>query len=514
MTSIANGRSRWLAFTVLCSVQLMVIIDTSIVNIALRSIKTDLGFSDSALSWVVNAYTIAFGGLLLVSGRLGDLIGRKRMFLAGIVVFTVASTLCGLAQNQEMLIIARFVQGAGAAMAAAVVMGIVITIFREPQQLGKAIAAFSFIAAAGGSVGVLAGGLLTDSISWHWVFFINVPIGIAAVVFGIPLIESDRGLGFDKGVDLIGGALVTAGLMLGVYTIVKVTDYGWGSAHTLGLGAVSAVLLALFVVRQAMASDPLVPLRLFRSRNMSGANIVQLLLVAGMFGFNFLGALYLQLVLNYSPTVASFAFLPVALVLAVVSLGMSARLNTRYGPRNVLLVGLLFIAAALALAARAPVQADYVIDVLPMAVLLGLGAGLAMPAVMALAMSGATPQDAGLVSGVASTSGMVGGALGLAVLTAISSARTQTEVTDGVDPKSALNSGFHLAFGVSAALVVAAVIIGFFVLESTPPQQGLPGGPPPGEGEEAPEAVAGAEESSADALPEGASVDAADEVRS
>nr|QRV62356.1 drug resistance transporter [Verrucosispora sp.] len=474
------ARSRWLAFGVLCSVQLMVIIDTSIVNVALKSIQEDLGFSQADLAWVVNAYTISFGGLLLLSGRLGDVFGRKRVFMTGLIVFTVASMLCGVANSQEMLIAARFLQGGGAAMAAAVVMGIVITIFREDRERGQAIAAFSFVAAAGGSIGVLAGGILTEGISWHWVFFINAPIGALAVALAVPLIISDRGLGVKAGADLLGAFLVTAGLMLGVYTIVKVGEYGWGSSHTLGLGALSVALLAGFVIRQKRAANPLVPLSLFRSRIVSGANLVQVTMTIGLFGFNFLGALYLQRVLGYTPVGASFAFLPIAVVLAVVSLGLSARLNVRFGPRNVLLAGLALIAAALLLAARAPVNAEYLVDVLPMAVFLGAGAGLAMPAVMTLAMSTATPQTAGVASGLASTSGMAGGTIGLAVLATVADVRARNLVGEGTDPIGALNDGFHLAFATSAVVLVIGIVLALVMLRSAPAPQGPPG-PPPGE---------------------------------
>lgn len=466
MSAIARstGRKRWLAFAVLCSVQLMVIIDTSIVAVALRSIQHDLGFSQAGLAWVVNAYTIAFGGLLLLSGRLGDLIGRKRIFLTGLIVFTAASMLCGVSASQEMLIAGRFLQGAGAAMAAAVVMGIVITVFREPRDQAKAIAAFSFVGSAGGSLGVLAGGVLTEGISWHWVFFINAPVGVLAVVLAVPLIEPDVGLGLRAGADVVGALLVTSGVMLGAYAILGVGDHGWGSAHTLGSGTLAVVLLAGFVVRQATATRPLLPLRIFRSRNLVGANLVQILMVSGMFGFNFLGALYLQLVLGYSPVEASFAFLPIAVVLAVVSLGFAARLSTRFGPRAVLLAGLGLIVAALALAARAPVDANYLVDVLPIAVLLGAGSGLAMPTVMMLAMSIATPADAGTASGLAGTSGTIGSALGLAVMASVAASRTSALLADGQPATSALTGGYHLAFGVAATVVLGAAILAATVL--------------------------------------------------
>ncbi|MDX3397707.1 MULTISPECIES: MFS transporter [Streptomyces] len=470
-----SSRRRWLAFGVLCSVQLMILIDTSIVSVALRTIQEDLRFSQSSLAWTTNAYTIAFGGLLLLSGRLGDLMGRKRMFLAGVVLFTAASFLCGVSQTQGLLITGRLLQGVGAAMAAAVVMGIVIMLFRDPADIAKAIGAFSFVAAAGGSIGVLAGGVLTESISWHWIFFINVPIGIAATVFAIPLLDDDRGPGLREGADWLGAGLVTGGLMLGVYTMVKVPEHGWSSAHTLGFGALSTVLLGAFVARQAATANPLMPLRIFKSRNLSGANLVQLLLTAGMFGFNFLSALYLQQVLGYGPLKAGFASLPVAVVLAVVSLALSPRVNLRFGSRNVLLAGLLLIAGALVLAGRAPVEAEYWIDVLPMMVLLGGGAGLSMPAVMTLAMSGATPQDAGLVSALAGTTGMVGGSLGLAVWTALAAGRTTDLLADGRAPLEALNGGFHYVFYLSAGVVVVSAVVAFLMLR-TPV---APAGPPP-----------------------------------
>ncbi|EWM18665.1 MFS transporter [Kutzneria sp. 744] len=469
-----TARARWLAFGVLCSVQLMVIIDTSIVNVALPSIQAELGFTQSGLGWITNAYTIAFGGLLLLSGRLGDLVGRKRMFIAGLGVFTLSSLLCGVSRSQVMLVAGRFLQGAGAAMAAAVVMGIVITLFTDPRELGKAIAAFSFVGAAGGSLGVLAGGFLTQGVNWHWVFFVNVPIGIAAALFAVPLVKGDKGLGLAEGVDIPGSVLVTAGLMLGVHTIVEVPVYGWISLPTLGFGGIAALLLAGFVVRQATAAKPLVPPTLFRSRNLTGANVVQLLMVAGLFSFNFLGALYLQEVLGYKPIEASLAFLPLALTLAVVSLGLSTRFTMKFGPRTALLSGLALIVLALLLAARAPVQADYLVDVLPMALLLGAGAGLTMPAVMALAMSVATPTDAGLASGVAGTSGQIGGALGLAVFAALASGRTEDLTAAGASPLDALNGGFHLAFLVSAGVVALGLVVGATVLRDAP----MPAGPP------------------------------------
>ncbi|MQA27987.1 MAG: MFS transporter, partial [Micromonosporaceae bacterium] len=334
----------------------MIILDGTIVNVALPTIQRDLGFSQSSLAWVVNAYLIAFGGLLLLAGRLGDLIGRRRVFLTGLAVFTAASLLCGVANSQELLIAARFLQGAGGAMASSVILGMIVTMFPEPGERARAIGVYSFVASAGASIGLLAGGVLTQAISWHWIFFVNVPIGIAAAVLAVRLIEPDRGIGLAEGADVAGALLVTSALMLGVYTIVKAADHGWASAHTLGLGAVSIALFTGFVARQATAAKPLLPLRLLRSRNVSGANLIQILMVAGMFGMFFLGALYLQRVLGYDAVQIGMSYLPVSIGIGVFSLGLAPRLTMRFGARRVLASGLASMAAGLALFARVPVD--------------------------------------------------------------------------------------------------------------------------------------------------------------
>lgn len=458
------GNSRWPAFGVLTTAQFMIILDTSIIGVALPSIQRGLGFSQSGLAWVVNAYMIAFGGLLLLSGRLGDLIGRKRIFVAGLLAFTAASLLCGAAVSQGMLVAARFAQGIGGAMAAAVVLGISMMIFPEPREQAKALGIVGFVTAAGGMVGGVAGGLLIDAASWHWIFFVNVPVGIAAATLAVRLIPADRGLGLGAGADAVGAVLASAGLMLFVYTIVKVPDDGWGSAHTLGLGAAAVALLAAFAVRQAMAREPLLPLRVFRSRNLSAANLCQVLMVAPMFGFSFLSVLYLQRVLGYSPAATGLAGLPMAAMLAAVSLGLSARLVTRLGLRPTLLTGLALIAAGLALFARVPVHGHYVVDVLPVMLLIGGGAGLAMPALMGLAMSSAAPGDAGLVSGLFATAAQVGGALGLAVLATLATARTDLLLAGGQATAPALTGGYHLAFGISAAITGSGILLAATVL--------------------------------------------------
>src|SRR5215213_2977650 len=322
-----TDKRRWISLYVLCMGMLMIVLDATVVNVALPSIQSDLGFTQSGLAWVVNAYLISFGGLLLLAGRIGDLASRKGMFLVGLAVFTVASLLCGLAQSQVLLVAARFVQGAGGAMTSAVILGMIVTMFPEPREQAKAIGVFAFVASAGGAVGLLVGGVLTQSISWHWIFFVNVPIGIATAVLAGRLIDRDKGIGFGDGADVSGAVLITGSLMLGVYTIVNpAAEYGWGSGRTLSIGARSLVLLAAFVAREASARNPLVPLRIFRSRNVAGANIVQVLSVAGMFGMFFLGALYLQRILGYDALQTGLAFLPVTILMGTLSVRYTDRL--------------------------------------------------------------------------------------------------------------------------------------------------------------------------------------------
>ncbi|PZR67973.1 MAG: MFS transporter [Solirubrobacterales bacterium] len=465
-SSPMTDRNRWIALYVLCVGMLMIVLDVTVVNVALPSIQNDLGFSQSSLAWVVNAYLISFGGLLLLAGRFGDLIGRKSIFLAGLGVFTAASLLCGLAHGQELLVAARFVQGIGGAMTSAVILGMIVTMFPEPREQAKAIGVYGFVASAGGSVGLLAGGILTQAINWHWIFFLNIPIGIVTAVLAMRLLEGDEGIGLGEGADIPGAILITSSLMLGVYTIVKpAADYGWGSDRALGLGAVSLALLVAFVAREARASTPLIPLRIFRSRNVSGANVVQPLLVAGMFGLFFLGALYLQRVLGYGALQTGLAFLPTTIVMGLLSLRYSERLIMRFGARRTLLPGLLLIAAGLALFARAPVHGSYALHVLPVLILLGVGVGTSFPALMTLAMSGATQEDAGLASGLVNTSAQVGGALGLAVLATLSTTRSNHLLQGGARRASALTGGYHLAFLIGAALVLAAVVVAVTVLQ-------------------------------------------------
>jgi EmrB/QacA subfamily drug resistance transporter len=459
-----SDRKRWMALYVLCAGMLMIVLDATIVNVALPSIQDDLGFSQSSLAWVVNAYLIAFGGLLLLAGRIGDLVGQRRIFLIGLAIFTVASVLCAVAQSQGVLIGARFVQGVGGALTSAVILGMIVTMFPEPQEQAKAIGLYTFVAVAGGSIGLLAGGALTEAINWHWIFFVNVPVGIATGLLALRLVDGGSGIGLRGGADLRGAALLTSGLMLGVYTILETGEQGWGSLHTLGLGGVSIALLAAFLERQARIPNPLMPLRLFRSRAVAGANAIQALLVVGLFGMFFLGALYLQRILGYDPLEVGLAFLPSTLVMGTMSFRYSARLNTRYGPRATLLPSMGLIAAGLLLFARTPIDATYVVDILPPMVLLGLGAGLGFPSLMMLAMSGATPSDAGLASGLVNTSVQVGGALGLAVLATLATDRTNGLLADGASSAAALNSGYHLAYLIGVGMILLAMAVAVAVL--------------------------------------------------
>jgi EmrB/QacA subfamily drug resistance transporter len=461
----AGDEQRWVALYVLCVGMLMIVLDVTVVNVALPSIQSDLRFSTSSLAWVVNAYLISFGGLLLLAGRFGDLIGRRRVFLAGIGLFTTASLACGLADSQSALIVARFVQGIGGAMTSAVILGMIVTMFPEPREQAKAIGVYAFVASAGGSVGLLAGGVITQSIDWHWIFFVNIPIGIATAVLAARLLEHDAGIGLDEGADVPGAALITAALMLGVYTIVKpAAEDGWGAGRTLVLGGVSLALLLGFLAREATARKPLVPLRIFRSRNVASANVIQVLSVAGMFGVFFLGALYLRRVLGYDALEIGLAFLPVSVTMGTLSIRYSERLITRFGARNLLAPGLVLIMLALVLLTQAPVRGNYLAHVLPSMLLLGLGAGVCFPALMNVAMSGAAPQDAGLASGLVNTTAQVGGALGLAVLATLSTSRSGHLMEQGRSTAAALTGGYHLAFWIAAALTAAAIAVVPFVL--------------------------------------------------
>jgi len=464
-----TDRKRWIALYVLCAGVLMIVIDATIVNVALPSIQDDLGFSQSNLAWVVNAYLIAFGGLLLLAGRMGDLIGQRRIFLIGLGVFTAASLLCAVAQSQDLLIAARFVQGVGGALTSAVILGMIVTMFPEPREQAKAIGVYGFVASAGGSIGLLAGGALTQAINWHWIFFVNLPIGVATAILAVRLVEDHKGIGLKAGADVPGAVLLTSGLMLGVDTVLEVGDQGWGSATTLAMAGVALALISAFIARQARISTPLMPLRLFRSRNVTGANVVIALLVIGMFGMFFLGALYLQGILGYDALEVGLTFLPSTIVMGAMSLRFSGPLTMRFGPKTTLVASLASIGIGLLLFARTPVDGTYVTDIMPAMILIGLGAGLGFPSLMTLSMSGATPSDSGLASGLVNTSVQVGGAFGLAILATLATERANGLLADGVSTASALNSGYHLAYLIGAALVVVAIAVALVVLRTEKP---------------------------------------------
>jgi len=458
--------SRWLSLMILCTGFLLIVVDMTIVNVALPSIQKDLGFTQSGLAWVINAYLIAFGGLLLLAGRLGDLFGRKRVFLIGLGIFTAASVLCGFSFNQPMLIAARFIQGIGGAVSSAVILAMIVTLFPKTDEQAKAFGVFSFIASAGAAVGLLAGGLITQAVSWHWIFFVNLPIGVVTAVLSARFLASDRGIGVGKGADVLGALLVTVALMLGVYTIVQSSDYGLGSPRTLGLGAVAIALLVGFVVRQAMARNPILPLRIFASRKISAANVVQALMSSAFLGFFFVASLDLQRVLGYGPMEIGLAFLPVAVVMGLFSIRFSALLINRFGPFAVLVSGQVVIVAALAVLGFGPTSANYAIHLLVPLALLGLGGGLSFPSMTIIAMSDAQPADAGLASGLLNTTGQVGGALGLAVLATLAGSRTLSLLRDGAGTAAALAGGYHLAWLVGAGTVIVTLALTISLLRA------------------------------------------------
>jgi EmrB/QacA subfamily drug resistance transporter len=461
---------RWLALIVLCLGDLMIVLDVTIVGVALPSIRADLGFSEESLAWVVNAYLITFGGFLLLGGRLGDLLGHRALFLAGVALFTAASAVCGFANSQGMLVAARAVQGVGGAVVSAVALSLMMTLFTDPTERAKAMGIFGFVASGGGSLGVLLGGILTDALDWHWIFLVNVPVGILVVVLTLVVISGARVATAAQRLDVAGAVTVTSSLMIAVYAIVNGNETGWVTGRTLGLLAVSAVLLAIFLGIEARVHSPLVPLRLFRLRNIAVSNAVGVLWAGAMFAWFFLTALYLQLVLGYSPLQVGLAFLPGNLIMGAMSIGFSAKLVLRFGIRPPLTAGLLFAALGLLLLARAPVDGTFSIDVLPSMMLLGLGAGIAFNPVLLAAMSDVEPTEAGLASGLVNTSFMMGGALGLAVLASLAASRTDALLADGSSEAAALTGGYHLAFLVGAIFATAAAGLGGLLLRARMPQ--------------------------------------------
>jgi EmrB/QacA subfamily drug resistance transporter len=476
-----DNRTRWFALYVLCLASLMIVLDATIVNVALPSIRKDLDFSQTSLAWVVNAYLLTYGGCLLLGGRLGDLFGHRRLFLAGISLFTLASLACGVATSQGFLIAARSVQGVGGAIASAVSLSLMMTLFTEPADRAKAMGVFGFVAAGGGSIGVTLGGILTDSLDWHWIFLVNFPIGLLVVALSLKLLPAARMENAGVKLDVAGAITVTSSLMLAVYAIVNGNQEGWTSAQTLGLLGVSVLLLAVFLAIEARVESPLMPLRLFRLRNLAISNVVGILWAAAMFAWFFLAALYMQLVLGYTPLEVGLAFLPSNLIMGAFSLGLSAKLVMRFGIRAPLGVGLLIAAAGMVLFVRAPVDGSFVVDVLPSMILLGLGAGTAFNPVLLAAMGDVDQSEAGLASGVVNTSFMMGGALGLAVLASLAESRTDSLRASGEGALTALTGGYHAAFLLGAVFAAAAAALGAFLLRPADAYAGQHDGAPVGE---------------------------------
>ncbi|MFF0151530.1 MFS transporter [Micromonospora sp. NPDC005203] len=462
--------SRWPALLVLCAGSLMIILDGTVVAVALPAVQRDLGFTAVGLAWVVNAYLVAFGGLLLLAGRLGDLLGRRGVFLAGVALFTLASLACAAATGPAMLVAARFGQGVGGALAMAVSLGMIVRLYPEPAERARAIAVFSFTGAAGASVGTVAGGVLTDAAGWRAIFLVNLPIGAAILLTAVRRLPAERGIGLRAGLDLPGALLVTAGLMAAVLGIVGTGEHGWTSPRTLGAVALAALLLGGFVLRQRVAATPLLPGRVLRVPGLVAANAVQLLMVSAYFGFQFLLAVELQLVLGLDAATTGWAFLPTPVVIAVVSLGLAGRLIARWGARTVLLVGLGLATVGFLLISRLPTDGAYLADVLPAMLVFGMAGGLTLPAVTTLAMAGATDTDAGLASGLVNTTQQVGGAVGLAALATLAAARSDSLRAAGWAETAALAGGYRMAFTVAAALVAAALLVALTALPGTRPR--------------------------------------------
>lgn len=460
MSKNTADRKRWLALMVLCLGVLMIVLDTTIVNVALPSIRTDLGFSETSLVWVVNAYMLTFGGFLLLGGRLGDLYGHRKLFLLGIILFTLASAACGLANTQALLIAARAVQGLGGAVVSAVALSLIMNLFTEPADRAKAMGVYGFVCAGGGSIGVLLGGLLTNALSWHWIFLVNLPIGVAVYALCISLLPNAPGQAHGERLDVAGAVTVTSALMLAVYAIVNGNEIGWMAMQTIFMLTIAVALLAIFIIIESRVRDPLMPLALLRLRNVATSNVVGMLWAAAMFAWFFISALYMQFVLRYSPLQVGLAFLPANLIMAAFSLGLSAKLVMRFGIRLPLSVGLLLAAAGLMLFALAPVQGNFVAHVLPGMLLLGVGAGMALNPVLLAAMSDVAQSESGLASGMVNTSFMMGGALGLAVLASVAAARTNGLLVSGTESITALNAGYHLAFFVGGLFAASAGLLG------------------------------------------------------
>ncbi|HET6547248.1 MAG TPA: MFS transporter, partial [Solirubrobacter sp.] len=463
------SRRKWMALVVVCLGQLMMVVDMTIVNVALPVVQRDLDFSQANLTWVVNAYLISYGSFMLLAGRVGDLVGRKRVFLSGLLLFTAASVACGLADDQLVLIAARFVQGLGGAIATSVIIALIVTDFPRPDERVKAMSAYMFVVTSGGSLGLLLGGVIVQSVDWHWIFFVNVPIGAVVLALGARLLEERRGSGLRGGLDIAGSLLVTVAMMVAVYAVVTAAEHGWASAHTLGFGAVAVLLLAAFFALEARVAHPILPLRLLRSRTLVGASAVRGFLVVGMFGSWVLGSLYLEHVLGYGAWSTGLAFLPMTLTVGLLSLGATARVMARLGPPRTVLLGLTLVVASLLWLAQAGVGASYLTDLFVPYTLMGLGMGTAMLPLLTIAMSGVPADDAGIASGFVNVTMQLAGAFGIAVLGTLASDRTEALADAGASAAGALTGGYHLAFEIAAIAVAVGIVLALAVLR--PPRR-------------------------------------------
>jgi EmrB/QacA subfamily drug resistance transporter len=461
-----DNRKRWLALIVLCLGELMIVLDTTIVGVALPSIREDLRFSEATLVWVVNAYMLTYGGFLLLGGRLGDLYGQRRLFIVGTLFFTAASLVCGLASSQWLLVGARFAQGLGGAVVSSIALSFIMNLFQEPAERARAMGVYGFVCAAGGSIGVLVGGLLTSGFNWHWIFLVNLPIGVGICACCIALLPDDRTQNAGQRLDVAGAIVITLSLMLAIYGIVNGNEAGWTSARTLGCIGGGAALFVLFILIEAFAKAPLMPLGLFRFRNLSAASVIGALWSAAMFAWFFVSALYMQLVLGYTPMQVGLAFLPANLIMAAFSLGLSAKMVMRFGNRLPLAVGLALASAGLALFAFSPAEGSFFLHVLPAMTVLGIGCGMALNPILLVAMGEVDPGESGLASGVVNTAFMMGGSLGLAVLASLSAARTEGLLAAGAAMPAALTGGYQLAFLFGAIFAGGAALLSALLLRA------------------------------------------------
>ncbi len=459
-------RRRWIALVVVCLAMLMNALDSSIVNVALPSIQKSLHFSQSNLTWVVDAYLIAFGSFLLLAGRLGDLLGRKKVFLSGVALFTASSLVCSVAQSQGMLIAARFFQGLGGAVSTSVIVAIIVTEFSGAAERAKAMSAYMFVAVGGGSIGLLVGGVLTQAVNWHWIFVINVPIGLLTLLLGSILITENEGLGVREGIDITGSLLMTVSLITGIYAIVKASSYGWTSPHTLGFAGIAVALMISFAVVESRVAKPIMPLRILKLRSLSTSSVVRGLTFSAMFAVFFFGALYLERVLGYGPLKTGVAFLPMTLVMAAMSLGLTSRLLLRFGPMKLLIPGMSAVVVGLLMLTSMGEQAQYLTSILPAFLLLGAGMSVSAVPLLTIAMADVPKADAGLASGIVNVSMWLASSAALAVFGTVAASRSTSLMTQGQSAVTSLAAGYRETFLIGAVLALLGLLVTAIVLWS------------------------------------------------